>query len=321
MSRKNLLLRPLPVAALLLVSACTTVPPAIETTNQPAEENAYPQGFGETKALADRADPLARARIWAGFYNQDQTLLAPALEFATALRAIGSNKEAIDVAARTAILHPESYELMMVYGRALTSEQELQRAAQVLGQATNIAPERADAYAALGLVYDRAERHDIAQQAYARAIEIDPARPGTLSNYGLSLALSGNLDKGEEMLRRAVATPGADQRIEQNLALILGLQGKFDDMQTVSRSAPARILQQNTEALRAMLGIQVTSGRELSLPAGTEGTTPLAAPVTEVEESVITAVPPSPERLPETETPAVETADKVRPRLRGSLSE
>ncbi|MEE9380808.1 MAG: tetratricopeptide repeat protein [Hyphomonadaceae bacterium] len=335
MSRTKLPLATLPAAALLVMTGCASAPTSPETattTSQP-EQAVTPSDLAETKAIADRADPLMRARIWSEAYNEDPTRLDTALEFSLALRAIGSNERAAEIASNTSILHSDSYPLMMVLGRSLTSLSKFPPAANAFAEAIRIDPSRADAYAALGLVYDRAERPDLAQPAYIQALEIDPTRSGTLSNYGLSLAMTGHIDRAEEMLRKAVTLPDSDQRIEQNLALVLGLQGKFDDMREASGAAPTRTVESNTDLLRQMLGMDSSSTTGTDPAAFIEDSptaddAPIASPTILVEdgsvdeiEAIIAAVPASPETLPTAETEAIETATATRPALRGSLSE
>ena len=130
---------------------------------------------------------------------------------------------------------------------------KVDRASQAFGRAIAADNSRADAFAALGLAYDRASQHAYAQRAYTKALELDPERTGTLTNYGLSLALSGNIDGAEKTLKQAAARPDANSQVRQNLALVLGLQGKFEERKTVDATAPAEIMNQNADLIKQMI--------------------------------------------------------------------
>ena len=207
----------------------------------------------EQKVAAERADPLTRARFWAGEYEKEPENVETAKYFAKALRDIESHERVVQVASDTLILYPAEYDMLMLLGRSYLSLNKPDLAAQSFGRAIQVDASRADAFAALGLSYDKAGQHQYAQRAYQRALAIDPARTSTLTNYGLSQALSGNIDGAETALREAAAKPDADSRVRQNLALVLGLQGKFQEMKAVDSAAPVDIMKQNAEVLQRMI--------------------------------------------------------------------
>ncbi len=131
---------------------------------------------------------------------------------------------------------------------------DVQTAGRAFHRATEVAPDRAETWAALGTTFDREGQHRLAQTSYQRALEIEPYRTTTLTNYGLSLVLSGDLAGAEAKLRLAAANPDAGARVTENLALVLGLQGRFEDMKAVSgTAAPDQVVDQNAELLRGLI--------------------------------------------------------------------
>ena len=251
------------LAALALVLAATTTGCASTASKEEkaankelerALEEAMKPASPEEVAAANRSDPLTKANFWSKEHAKDPENLTTAIAFGNALRDIGSDDRAIDVLSRVLIVHPDSADLLMVLGRALSTKQDYRAAARAFNQAGMIEPERAEAWAALGTAFDQLDQHADAQQAYQRALAIEPNRTSTLANYGLSLALSGDLTGAEEKLRLADAQPDTSTRVKENLALVLGLQGKYAEMKDASgANAPDSIIEKNAALLREMV--------------------------------------------------------------------
>jgi Flp pilus assembly protein TadD len=251
------------LAALALVLAATTAGCASTASKdekaankelERALEEAMKPASAEEVAAANRSDPLTKANFWSKEHAKDPENLATAIAFGNALRDIGSDDRAIDVLSRVLIVHPDSADLLMVLGRALSTKQDYRAAARAFNQSGMIEPERAEAWAALGTAFDQLDKHADAQQAYQRALTIEPNRTSTLANYGLSLALSGDLIGAEEKLRLADAQPDTSTRVKENLALVLGLQGKYAEMKEASGdNAPDSIIEKNASLLREMI--------------------------------------------------------------------
>jgi Flp pilus assembly protein TadD len=242
------------IALSLALTACQSVP-ADETAKVDSElqEAAAPATPEEVEA-ANRADPLTRANFWAKEYAKRPDDLEIAITFAESLRKIGSEDRAIDIASKTAIIHPNNADLLMIIGRSMISKQDFVSAAQAFRRAAEFDPSSAAALAALGTSFDRLDRHLDAQAAYEKALRLEPNRTSTLTNYGLSLALDGNLVAAETQLLKAAAQPDADLRVRENLALIQGLQGKYTEMENTSGAhAPNAVVQQNITTLRSMI--------------------------------------------------------------------
>lgn len=232
-------------------TSCATAPKADAAQATP---EALKPASAEERAAANRADPLTRANFWAKENLKDGEDLTVSLEFARALREIGSHERALDVLSRALIVHPDSPDALMLAGRIQMANGDIQSAGRAFHRATEVAPNRAETWAALGTTFDREGQHRLAQTAYQKALELEPFRTTTLTNYGLSLVLSGDLPGAEAKLRLAAANADAGARVTENLALVLGLQGRFDDMKAISgQAAPDQVVDQNADLLRGLI--------------------------------------------------------------------
>jgi len=264
-------------------AACASSGSKPGTHKLEAMEGALRPASAEKRAAANRADPLTRANFWARENLKDGEDLTVSLEFARALREIGSEERAVDVLSRALIVHPKSAEALMLLGRIQMSQGDIMRAAQAFQRATDLEPARAEAWAALGTTYDRHGQHRLAQTLYQKALELEPARTTTLTNYGLSLVLTGDLAGAEHQLRLAAARPDANARVTENLALVLGLQGRFEEMKTVSRTAaPDEVIDQNAALLEGLIKPARSYEALVDAPARTPAP-PLLAPARRTE--------------------------------------
>lgn len=289
------------VAAAALLStglaACATAP--VDQEQQALVEleaamlEATKPASPEEVAAANRSDPLTRANFWAKEHQKNAENLDTALQFGSALRAIGSHERVIEVTSKVLVMHPESTDLLMLLGRSMISNGNFNGGASAFYKAASLDPSRADAYAALGTALDRLDRHQDAQASYKQALVLQPGRTSTLTNLGLSYALSGDLDAAEHSLRQAAAQPNANTQVTENLALVLGLQGKIGEFEAVSgKTAPKRIVEDNAEMLREMIS-PGRSWESLTQTANNETATDSAAqmpaPQPSTEEEVPTA--------------------------------
>ena len=318
-----------------LLAASTLVLGACATTNS-TPEAPIDLANNDQRAAAERADPLTRARFWASEYQKEPENIETAKYFAKALRDIESHDRVIRVVSDTLILYPADYDLLMLLGKSYVSLNKADAASQAFGRAISVDNSRPDAFAALGLAYDRAAQHTFAQRAYKKALEIDPNRTATLTNYGLSLALSGDIATAETVLRKAADRPDANTQVRQNLALVLGLQGKFDEMKSVDAGAPSDIMESNAKVLEQMVGASAQvetkpsdTGTEKAEVAKVANATPERQAPTKVEVSEnvpaskpasvaeILSTAPKPVAKPESETLTAQAPNF----LRGSLDE
>lgn len=179
---------------------------------------------------------------------------AVGLSYASLLRMIGRDEQALAVMRQMVIFHPKDNEVLSAYGKALAATGNFVQALDAIERAQR--PDRPDwrLMSAKGAILDQLGKTDEAREMYRRALDIVPNEPSILSNLGMSYLLSNDLGAAETYLRKANAQAGADSRIRQNLALVVGLQGRFDEAEQIaSAELPAAEAQDNIQYLRKML--------------------------------------------------------------------
>jgi len=259
MSRAKFTLSLLSCAAIAGLSSCasTSAVSAEEegiAAYQAAIDAALAPATPEQIEIAERSDPLKRASFWGEEYRKNPQDAMNTVKFMQSLRAIGSHERVMEVASQALPIHPQNHEILLELGRSFMAQNKADQAAAAFVRSADFAPiDQAAPLAALGVAFDRLERHEDAQEAYREALLREPERMSTLSNYGLSLALTGDLVSAEVQLRKAAALPSATSQVRQNLALILGLQGRYDEMVEVDPAAPRRTVEANRDALKAMM--------------------------------------------------------------------
>lgn len=239
-----------------MLAACASTAPT-------EEELAYEESVKSTTLMpattAQREevksqDPMTRATFWSLEYEKSPGDTTAALEFAKALRVIGSEQRAAEVASQALALAPDNVDLMTVLGKSLLASGDPTSAASILRRANNVKPEDLSVLGALGVAYDQTGRQREAQSTYRRVLAAQPDSAATLSNLGLSLTLTGEVEEAEMLLRRAVALPEAGTRERQNLAMVLSLQGKFDEARSLGASdLPDNLVDQNIAYFKSML--------------------------------------------------------------------
>ena len=103
-----------------MIAASTLVLGACATSNTDSERP-VDLATSDQKAAAERADPLTRARFWAGEYQKEPENIETARYFTKALREIESHERAVQIASDTLILYPADYEMLMLLGRSQLS--------------------------------------------------------------------------------------------------------------------------------------------------------------------------------------------------------
>lgn len=190
---------------------------------------------------------------WGRRYEVDHNDRTAALNYATGLRALDRNPQAVAVLETAAIKYPYDSAVLSAYGKTLADVGRLKEAADVLPRAHT--PDKPDwsVLSAQGSVADQLGDHAAAQGYYEAALKIEPDSPTTLSNLGLSYALDKRLPEAEATLRRAAALPDATVRVRQNLAFVLALQGRDAEAEAVAQAdlSPADAAQ-SVAAVRAM---------------------------------------------------------------------
>jgi Flp pilus assembly protein TadD len=104
---------------------------------------------------------------------------------------------------------PEDVELLLIAGRAGV-ELDAEDATEQLRRATELAPERADAWHHLGEALATEGRMDEANDAFRRAVELDPSDQVALSHLGHTSAATGREEEAVGYLSQAAqSTRGA----------------------------------------------------------------------------------------------------------------
>ena len=247
------------LASLLLagaVAACATTKPTEEELAYEAEvkQTELMRATDSQREEIKLQDPMTQATFWSLEYEKSPGDVVAATEFAKALRGIGSEQRAAEVASQTLSLAPDNIELLVILGKSLLTSGDPGAAVDVLRRANNLAPDDLTVLGALGVAYDQTGRHREAQAAYRRVLQNDPNSASALSNLGLSLALTGQAEEAETLLRRAVVQPEAGTRERQNLALVLSVQGKFEEARSIgSTDLPDALVDQNIAYFKSML--------------------------------------------------------------------
>ncbi|MCB1440259.1 MAG: tetratricopeptide repeat protein [Nitratireductor sp.] len=179
------------------------------------------------------------------------------LQYASILRKLGRDDQALAVMQQMVIQHPQDNEILAAYGKALAATGDLKKALDVINRAQR--PDNPDwkLLSAQGAILDQLDRSGEAREFYRKALEIAPGEASVLSNLGMSYLLAGDLKNSENYLRQAISRPGADSRVRQNLALVVGLQGRFQEAEKIAAGElNAQDAQANVEYLRQMLSQQ-----------------------------------------------------------------
>lgn len=255
MRTRNFLRPALTGLALASIAACATAPTKEELAYEhDVKSRELAPATQETREQIKTQDPMTQAAFWSIEYEKSPGDVQAALEFAKALRDIGSEQRASEIASQTLALAPDNIELLTLLGKSLLSSGDAARAVDVLRRAYALNSNDTSVLGALGVAYDQTGRHREAQSTYQQVLLITPDNTASLSNLGLSLALTGEPEKAEIYLRRAVEQPDASARERQNLALVLSLLGNFDEARAIgSTDLPDQKVDANIDYFRAML--------------------------------------------------------------------
>ncbi|ADG11866.1 tetratricopeptide repeat protein [Caulobacter segnis] len=222
-----------------------------------APVKASPQQRGEARRL----DPLARAAFWGSEFQADAADAEAGAGLAQALRGLGRNDDAAEVATQALVAHPDDEALLLELARAHIARGQGFYAIDPARKAASLAPKDWRPLTLLAVAYEQAERGDEAEAAHRQALALAPSEATPLTNYAMHLAAKGDLAGAEAQLRRAVALPSAGIQVRQNLALVVGLQGRLPEAEKLARAdLPPEQVANNLAYLRAALG-QAGGGR------------------------------------------------------------
>jgi Flp pilus assembly protein TadD len=204
---------------------------------------------------ARRLDPLARAAFWGSEFQADAADAEAGAGLAQALRGLGRNDDAAEVATKALVAHPDDPALLLELARAHIARGQGFYAIEPARKAASLAPRDWRPLTLLAVAYEQAERDDEAEAAHRQALALAPAEATPLTNYAMHLAAKGDLAGAETQLRHAVALPSAGIQARQNLALVMGLQGRLPEAEKLARAdLPPEQVANNLAYLRAALG-------------------------------------------------------------------
>ncbi len=182
----------------------------------------------------DEAEALAAVQKWGAAYTRDGKDKLAALNYAAALRAAGQTGQAVAVARKAAIYHPEDREVLAAFGKALAADGQFTEALAAIRRAQRSDNPDWRLLATEGGILDSLGQQDEARKRYRQALVLAPGEPQILNNLGLSYLLTNDLAEAETALRQAAASPNATRKVKENLALVLRLRGKGDEAGRIS---------------------------------------------------------------------------------------
>ena len=183
----------------------------------------------EERAIALRSDPLVKAAFFERIFEHDPRDSASGLILSGALREMGRNAEAADIAHRILVLDPKNYEALLAAARAHIGNNDAFQAIEPLRQAQIMNPKDWQPVSLMAVALDQVHRYDEAQATFTKALTLSPGNPVILTNLAMTLVVQGRFAEAEPLLRIAVRQQGATAQTRQNLALVLGLQNHLQE--------------------------------------------------------------------------------------------
>jgi Flp pilus assembly protein TadD len=214
----------------VLAAEAPTAKPAAAATALKARK-----ATAEEKAIAERADPMARAAFWAHQLDIDPTDQEAGLKMSAALRQLGQFDKAAETAQIVATANPGNEEAWLEVARDIIGAGNGFYAIDPAKKAQALKPKDWRPVSLLGVGLEQAERYDEAEAAYRQALTLSPDNPSVLANLAMMKAGQGDGEQAEALLRKAVAQPGATMQVRQNLSLVLGLRGKMAEAEKLMR--------------------------------------------------------------------------------------
>ncbi len=143
-----------------------------------------------------------------------------AFELAVDLLRKGAYSHADPLLDTLYALYPDRPEILFNYGMMRSDQGRLEEAIDVLSRLTEMAPENADAWNALGIAYLRREQTGDAKESLQKSFNLDPENGHTLRNLGGLLA-NENPSKGLPFLKKAAEKLPDNQEAQYGYALCL----------------------------------------------------------------------------------------------------
>ncbi|HLX13323.1 MAG TPA: tetratricopeptide repeat protein [Bacteroidota bacterium] len=133
---------------------------------------------------------------------------------------------------------PNEFRVYFLLGVAYQRKGDDINAARTLEKAIELNDKSADAYSALGLVYDELHRHEDSDTMYERALRVDPHNHLVLNNYGYSLSERGlQLERALKMSQEAVQQQPDNQSYLDTMGWIYFQMGNYSEAERVTKHA------------------------------------------------------------------------------------
>ena len=292
--------RPLRLAAILLagsvLSACAS-DGTTQATATPAPRDERAAALADLKSRPIPDDPIGKAAYWAQRAEVEPENVEVAVQFAKALRGIGSNDRAVEFLEECLVKQPGQPDLLAEYGKSLVAARRPQEALPVLAQARQNKPDDWTILVAQGVAYDQLGDFPHARQSYEAALAISPNNPAILNNLGLSYMMAGDKQNAAKYLRMAAAAPGATAKVRANLALVADVPAAVAEAPKpaapveAAEAAPAPAPKAKAEpkpAPEPKPKLKPTTERAAAAPETTPVAMPVAAPATGAPRAMAT---------------------------------
>ncbi len=137
----------------------------------------------------------------------------------------GAEIACLEVLAR----EPAHADALFLLGMVAVAGEELGKAAELVGRALALAPDRAEYHAQHARCLARLKREPEARVAAERALALEPRDALTLDTIGVVLSRLGAHERAVEVFRRAVLAAPRDPSFQFNLAASLRFLGRFTE--------------------------------------------------------------------------------------------
>jgi len=214
------------LAALLLagsmLSACASLDGGVaaDPNATPDQATLQAEALDALKKQPVPDEPMSKAAYWAQRTEVEPNNVEVAIQFAKALRGIGSTERAVEFLEERLVQQPNEALLLAEYGKSLIAVGKADKALPVLMQAQNMVPDDWTILVAMGVAYDQLKDYGNARHCYESALAISPENPSILNNLGLSYLMAGDKANASKYLLAAASAPGATAQVRANLALV-----------------------------------------------------------------------------------------------------
>jgi predicted CXXCH cytochrome family protein len=181
--------------------------------------------YGESSGIVDMGNRwILLQRMPRDFKTDADALFAQA----SALKAAGRIKDALDRDAQALNVYPYFLRALTFMGATLTEHGELQKGSEFLAFAAQLYPKDATAQFDLGLTLGAQGNPDGQIQAFRRAIELDPDNIAVYESLGAALYSAGQWQSAIEVCHAGLRIDPLAAQLYFNLSVMLEQHGDTD---------------------------------------------------------------------------------------------